>query len=513
MYPPTIARTRPHAPAYIMAGSGLSLTYGQLDERSNQLAHACRDLGVRDGDSVMIVMENRLEWPVIVAAGMRSGMYVTPVNWHLKAAELAALVSEAKPKVLVTSPSLASTVGEALCDLPGVLICVGGAPEGFVDFDQLLADKPTTPIDGERIGARVLYSGGTTGRPRAFRQALLDVHPAEAPARHGELMKRLGIDGSTVLLSPAPNYHAAPFTFQLITLGLGGTVVCMERFDPLECLSAIARYEVTHSQWVPTMLVRLLDLHAKNANIALSASHKVAVTSGAPCPPDVKAALDGWWGPLLHEYYGASEGYGHTYISPLEARTHRGSVGRPLGATAVHITDEAGTELAPGEIGQVSFEALQAKAYVNQGESGSSNRKGMGDLGYLDEEGFLYLTGRAGYTIISGGVNIYPDEIEAALLGHPSVLDAAVFGEYDPDFGERVVAVVELAEGTEQGDAIVDSLVEHCRDSLASFKQPRRVVITEEMPRLPTGKLNKKLLRDTYAQQEHSTANTPGDRR
>lgn len=513
MYPPTIARTRPDALAYIMAGSGQSLTYGQLDSRSNQLAHAWRELGVTEGDSVMIVMENRIEWPVVVAAGMRSGLYVTPVNWHLKATELSALVREADPKVVVTSPMLAVTVQEALAGTASIPICVGEGNDGFSSFDQLLGGHPTTPIDGEKIGARVLYSGGTTGRPRAFRQALLNIHPEEAPARHGELMKRLQIDGSTILLSPAPNYHAAPFTFQLITLGLGGTVVCMEKFDPKECLAAISRYQVTHSQWVPTMLVRLLAMHGRD-DVPLSPSHRVAVTSGAPCPPTVKAAIDSWWGPLLHEYYGASEGYGHTYISPLEARTHPGSVGRPLGTTAVHITDEQGADLPTGEIGTVAFEALQAKAYVNQDDPSATARlKGMGDLGYLDEEGYLYLTGRAGYTIISGGVNIYPDEIEAALLNHPHVLDAAVFGEYDADFGERVVAVVELAEGTEHGQAMVDNLVEHCRDALASYKQPRRVVITDEMPRLPTGKLNKKALRETYAQLDEQPTHALGDRR
>jgi fatty-acyl-CoA synthase len=332
MYPLTIARERPGRLAYIMAESGATLTYAELDDASNRLARRLRHAGVQIGDTLLIAMENRIEWPVAVAAGMRAGLYVTPVNSHLRAGELAALVAEAKPAAVLTSPVLGSIVAEALGDATALRLCVGESADGFLSFHDELASVPAEPIADESFGARVLYSGGTTGRPRAFRQKLLGVHPADAPARHGALMQKLGLDRDTVLLSPAPNYHAAPFTFQLATLTAGGTVVCLEKFGAAAAMAAIARYGVTLSQWVPTMLLRLLDLHAAG-DVPLSPTHRAAVTSGGPCVPEIKAAIDEWWGPILHEYYGASEGYGHTYISPLEARERVGSVGRPLGET------------------------------------------------------------------------------------------------------------------------------------------------------------------------------------
>lgn len=275
MYPALIAQQHPDAQAYVMAGSGDSLSYGELDAQSNQLAQLLRARGVRPGGTLVIVMENRVEWPVVVAAGMRAGLYVTPVNWHLTSAELGALLSEAlagdQPGAVVTSATCAEVVAKALSD-PGrtervTALNVDGALPGFESFHDELAAFPVTPVDDERLGARVLYSGGTTGRPKAFRQQLLDIHPADAPVRHGALVARLGIDAETVFLSPAPNYHAAPFTFQLIVLSLGGTVVCLERFDAEAALAAIDRQHVTHSQWVPTMLLRLLRLPADRKSV------------------------------------------------------------------------------------------------------------------------------------------------------------------------------------------------------------------------------------------------------
>ncbi|QQZ14364.1 phage tail assembly chaperone [Rhodococcus sp. 21391] len=498
MYPPRIANERPESLAFVMAGSGSSLTYRQLDEQSNQLAHLLRSRGVTAGASIVLVMENRIEWPVVVAAGMRSGLYVTPVNWHLTPSELAALLAEAAPAAVVTSGSLADAVATALPDGHAALtLCTDPAP-GFEHLAGAIADHPATPIAYERFGARVLYSGGTTGRPKAFRQKLLDIHPAEAPTRHAGLVEKLGIDSDTVLLSPAPNYHAAPFTFQLMTMAAGGTVVCMERFDAAAAMTAIATYAVTHSQWVPTMLLRILALPDRDA-ITLSPTHTTAVTSGAPCPVEVKDQINAWWGPVLHEYYGASEGYGHTYISATESADHPGSVGRPLGGTRVHVTDDAGNPLPAGEIGKVWFEPPASADYVNSADTATTAAwKSMGDRGYLDEDGFLYLAGRESFMIISGGVNIYPEEIEAALLRHPDVVDAAVFGIPDPEFGEQVKAMVELREGVAADDGTAADLIDHCRAILATFKAPRSVDFVDRLPRLPTGKLNKKALRSPY---------------
>lgn len=501
MYPAAIARTAPDRLAYVMAGSGASLTYAELDEASNRLAQRLRAAGVKTGDTFLLALENRIEWPVAVAAGMRSGLYVTPVNSHLRAHELGALIAEAQPTAVLTSPTLAVTVAEALGNRRCLRLCVGEGADGFLSFAEELAGSAAEPIEDEVFGARVLYSGGTTGTPKAFRQQLLGVHPSEAPSRHSALMEKLGVGPSAVLLSPAPNYHAAPFTFQLATLALGGTVVCLEKFHPAAAMAAIVDHGVTLSQWVPTMLIRLVEFHRTN-DVELSPTHAAAVTSGGPCAADVKQQIDQWWGPILHEYYGASEGYGHTYISPLEARERIGSVGRPLGPTRIHITDEDGAELPAGEVGTVWFEALGVQQYVNQGEQSSGVREGwksMSDLGALDEDGFLYLKGRKGYTIVSGGVNIYPDEVEAAIQSHPLVRDVAVLGEPDREFGEKVLAVVELTQPA-AGDVQAE-LIAHARERLATFKAPKRVVIVDSLPRLPTGKLNKKALHDTLLSQ------------
>ena len=497
MYPPAIAAEHPDSRAFVMAGSGASLTYRQLDEQSNQLTHLLRSRGVASGDSIVLVLENRIEWPVIVAAGMRSGLFVTPVNWHLGATELAALLEEASPDAVVTSGSLAETVAEALPAGRSALILCTDPGTRFEHLAAAIAPHPTTPIADERFGARVLYSGGTTGRPKAFRQKLLDIHPADAPSRHAGLAAELGIDSDTVLLSPAPNYHAAPFTFQLMTMAAGGTVVCMERFDAAAAMAAIDAHGVTHSQWVPTMLLRILRLPDREA-ITLSPTHTTAFTSGAPCPVEVKEQINQWWGPILHEYYGASEGYGHTYVSAAESADHPGSVGRPLGGTTVHITDDEGTPQPAGEIGKVWFEPPGSSVYVNSGDGATTSWKSMGDRGYLDADGFLYLVGRESFMIISGGVNIYPEEIEAALLRHPDVVDAAVFGIPDPEFGEQVKAMVELGEGVSTGEATETRLIDHCRATLATYKAPRSIDFVERLPRLPTGKLNKKALRSPY---------------
>ncbi|MGO3325444.1 AMP-binding protein [Gordonia sp. (in: high G+C Gram-positive bacteria)] len=502
MYPPATARDRPDAIAYVMAGSGRRLTYGRLDEQSNRLANYWRSVGAAPGDSVILVMENSLAWPVAVAAGMRSGLYVTPINWHLKPAELAALIADDSPAAIVTSVALAPNIVAAVDSLEPrpVIVCVDGDVAGCITLDDALAGQSAEPIDDELLGARVLYSSGTTGRPKRFAQKLLGVHPADAPRRHSELVDRLGVDSSTVLLSPAPNYHAAPFTFALITLSAGGTVVCMERFDARDSLAAIVEYGVTHSQWVPTMLVRMLRLSDRE-QIGLSPTHRVAFTSGAPCPAHVKTDVLDWWGPILHEYYGASEGYGHTYISPNEARIHPGSVGRPLGATRVRVVDADGADVPAGTEGTVCFQASGAQSYRNADDEQAQPLKQMGDIGYLDEDGYLYLVGRRGFMIISGGVNIYPDEVESALLAHPAVADAAVIGVPDPEFGETVKAVVRRQPGVALGER---ELIDHVRNRLAHFKAPRSVEFTDDLPRLPTGKLDKRSLVSRFTRRETS---------
>lgn len=500
MYPPDLAARHPDRTAFVMAGSGDSLTFAELDARSAQLAHALGGpggLGVEPGDALALVLPNDVAWPVGVAAGMRSGLEVVPINWHLGARELAVLLAEAAPAALLTTSALLPAVLEAVHGLPRrphvLLADVGGdaaADLGALALWDRIADLPTSPPARELLGARVLFSGGTTGRPKAYRQPLLGVHPREAPRRHPHLAERLGLVGPEAergvrFLSPAPSYHAAPFTFQLMTLAAGGTVVCLESFDAVAALEALTRLRVTHSQWVPTMLSRLLAVPAALRPVTTS-SHRVAVTSGAPCPPALKDAIMDWWGEILHEYYGASEGYGHTYVSPHEARTHRGSVGRPLGGARVVITDDDGAPLGTDVIGRVCFE----------GPDGAL--RGMGDMGRLDADGFLHLTGRATFMIVSGGVNVYPEEVEEALADLPEIADAAVFGVPHADLGEQVMAVVEPARGAPDAAALTVLVQAHCRDRLAGFKVPRRIDVVERLPRLETGKLDKRALRASY---------------
>lgn len=492
MYPPTIARNEPDSIAYEMAGSGISLTYRELDERSNQLAHLLRSHSVDPGDSLVILLPNGLAWPIAVAAGMRTGLQVTPVNWHLKASELTPILAATEPGAVVTNTELAPLVQQATAEMERrpLILSVDDETPGAMDFWSALDRNATTPVENELLGARTLFSGGTTGTPKAYRQPLLGIHPLDAPARHPGLATKLGITAGIRFLSPAPNYHAAPFTFQLMVLAVGGTVVCMESFDAARALRTLHDSGITHSQWVPTMLSRLLAVEGRD-DIPLSATHRVAVTSGAPCPPELKDRINDWWGALLHEYYGASEGYGHTYISPGESRERRGSVGRPLGRARVRVIDQNERDVPVGTDGSVCFEATAA--------GGSTSLKGMGDLGHLDDDGFLYLSGRSSFMIISGGVNIHPEEIEAVLSTHPAVADVAVFGVPHPDFGEEVVAVVELATGISRDAELTGELSEHCRARLARFKSPRRFEFVDELPRLPTGKLNKRSLRSEYA--------------
>lgn len=496
MYPAVHARRSPHRTALVMT-DGTSVTYEQLDAQSARLAAFLRRRGAAPGDTLAIVMENRVEWGAAIWAGMRSGLFVAPLNSHLKAGELAYILGDCAPAAVVTSVSRRAEVGAALAS-------AGRTTDVLVadELDDLLTGVAPGPVEDERLGARMLYSSGTTGRPKGIRQPLKDLHPADAPPRLGPLIERLEIDEGTVLLSPAPNYHAAPFTFLLILHMVGGTVVGMPRFDAEGVLRAIEHQRITHVQVVPTMLSRLLRLPADVRSRYDLSSLRVVVTSGAPCTRELKAAAMGWLGPVVHEYYGASEGYGQTHISPREALERPGSVGRALKGV-IHVTDAEGTELPAGEVGRVWFEGTDPIAYHRDDEKSRSARNDrgwstVGDLGHLDEDGFLFLAGRESHTIISGGVNVYPAEIEEVLSSHPAVADVAVVGVPDDDLGEAVRAVVEVTGDVPAGSALSEELIELCRTRLAGFKRPRGVDFVDQLPRTPTGKLLKDEVRRPY---------------
>lgn len=502
MYPAVHAVTAPERPALVMASSGRTVTYRQLDERSARLAAHLREKGLRRGDTVVVALGNDLRWAEIVWTCLRSGLFVAPVNWHLTVAELVPLLQDAAPAAIITSatlfPAVAQAAEEAMPPIrPHWLVtdsAQGGTGPGaaVLDFDDAVASTARDPDLTETAGARLLFSSGTTGRPKAFRQPLLDLHPAKVPVRLGPLLDKLHFDEpGLIYLSTGPAYHAAPFAFMQTVHQLGGTVVMMERFDAEAALKAIEKHRVTHSQWVPTMFVRLLRLPEDIRDRYDLSSHRVAVHSGAPCPPEVKRRTLEWWGPIVHEYYGASEGFGHTVIGPGEWLAHPGSVGRAVRGR-LHVTDDDGNELPADQVGTVWFEPPGA-------EPGEKPDWGtVGDLGRLDADGYLYLTGRAGQTIITGGVNVYPREIEDLLIGHPAVADVAALGVPDEEFGEQVKAVVQVVPGATADDDLAATLIAYCRERLAHFKCPRSVDFLERVPRTPTGKLLAEPLRRMY---------------
>ncbi len=522
MYPATFAATTPDRPALVMAGSGERVTYAELDERSARLAAVLRTAGLAPGDTVLLALENDVRWAEVAWACWRSGLYLGAVNRHLSAAELEPLVEDARPAALIASSAVAAALDAAVAATgvpePRLRLVVGAgapgadaAPAGWTGHDAAVAAAGRVPAAVETTGGRLLFSSGTTGRPKPFRVHPTGEHPAQAPVRSAALMHSLLFteagpdDEPDVLLVAGPAYHAGPLGFLQSVHQLGGTVVLMERFDAEAALAAIERHRVTHSQWVPTMFVRMLRLPAEVRERYDLSSHRVAIHGAAPCPPEVKRAVLDWWGPIVHEYYGASEGFGRTTIGPDEWLAHPGSVGRAAGST-VHVVDPDGRPLPAGAAGEVWFTRPGA-AEPPAGGDGARDLAGTpgwgtsGDLGHVDADGYLYLTGRAGHTIITGGVNVYPREVEDVLAPHPEVEDVAVLGLPDAEFGERVVAVV-VPRGAAPGPELADRVVAHCRAHLAGFKCPREVRFVAALPRSDAGKIRVAELRAGLVPQE-----------
>jgi long-chain acyl-CoA synthetase len=505
MHPSHHARATPDKPAFIMAGSGETVTYRELEERSNQGARLFRALGLGTGGAVAFFLENGPRYFELIWAAQRSGLRFTCISSKLAAAEIAYILEDSQAKVFVVSKELAAVAVAAVAGREDLrLFMVDGAEAPFESFEAARAEMPTDRIADESAGASMLYSSGTTGRPKGVRRlAAPGSTPIDAPAPLAMLGAALyGMDAETVYLSPAPLYHAAPLGWSMAAQTLGGTVVVMERFDAEAALAAIERRKVTVAQWVPTHFVRMLKLPEEVRNRWDLSSLKAVFHAAAPCPVPVKQQMMAWWGPIIHEYYAGTEGNGLTAIGPLEWLAHPGSVGR--GVTAqVMICDEEGEVLPPRAEGLVYFAGGGEFEYHNDPEktAASRNRHGwstLGDVGYLDEDGFLYLTDRKSFMIISGGVNIYPAEIENLLVTHPKVADVAVIGGPHEEMGEEVVAVIQPMPGVEPGPALVAELKEFARASLSHVKTPRRIDFMTELPRHATGKLYKRLIRDVY---------------
>ena len=503
MYPGSHAQTQPDRAAYVMATSGETVSYRQLDEASNRGAHLLRSLGLSPGDPIAFFMENHPRLLEICWAAQRSGLVYTPISSRLTAPEVEYIVKDCGAKLLLTSVAKREVAEELGETLPGVVrFSVGGALPGHRDWESETAGQPSTPIPDEVEGQDMLYSSGTTGRPKGVKIPYVE-RPMGTPDSVLALAKGLyGFDETSIYLSPAPLYHAAPLRFCMAVLRIGGTIIVMENFDALDALRCIEKYRVTHSQWVPTMFVRMLKLPEEDRAHFDVSSLKVAVHAAAPCPVPIKEQMIDWWGPVLHEYYAGTEGNGFTAIDSIEWLEHKGSVGKAVTAK-LHILDESGNDLPPGETGVVYFEGGGKFEYHNDPEKtkDSHNEKGwstLGDVGYVDEEGYLYLTDRKAHMIISGGVNIYPQEAENVIINHPAVIDVAVIGVPNEDFGEEVKAVVQPADMSQAGPELERELIDYCQQRLAKFKCPRSVDFDPELPRHATGKLYKRLLKDRY---------------
>jgi acyl-CoA synthetase (AMP-forming)/AMP-acid ligase II len=483
---------------------GTTITYGALDARAGRVARWMAGLGLQPDEAVALLLDNRLEYLELIEGARRAGLHWVPLSVHLRPKEVAHVLRDSGARLLVASPALAP-LAAALLDEGAVgdrhAYALGEGLPGYRGYEAALAAVDTAPPFPERpLGRVFLYSSGTTGLPKGIKRAVIPFADRHKPDWDMSWKTLYGLDEGTIYLSPAPLYHAAPHGYVQRTLGEGGTVVVMRKFDAARALALIKRYQVTHSQWVPTMFVRLLALpEAERSRHDLS-SHRCAIHAAAPCPPAVKRAMIAWWGPIIHEYYGGSEGVGTTAVDTAGWLARPGTVGRPVNGVRPHILDDQGQELPPGQVGRIFFEGAPRFAYHNAPEKTAAaySAQGwatLGDLGWLDEDGFLFLSDRRADLILSGGVNLYPAEIEAALGEHHDIAEVAVVGVPHAEMGEQVHAVIVPRDGVAPDIAALEAW---CRDRLAGPKRPRSWEVAAALPRSEAGKLLRRVLKERY---------------
>ncbi|MGH9119747.1 MAG: AMP-binding protein [Acidimicrobiales bacterium] len=506
MYPGAHAAATPDKAAVIMGATGEVVTYRQLDDDSNRLAQLLSAAGLRPGDHIALLVENHPSFFTIAWAALRSGLYYTAISTRLTPEEAAYIVNDCGTTVFVATAATGAVAEAVVAETPKVdlRLMLDGTTNHFESFEEAIARCPAEVLPEEREGSDMLYSSGTTGRPKGIKPVL----PEGGMGAGGGLaiLCRLlfGFEPDMVYLSAAPLYHAAPLRFSLATQRLGGTVVVMEHWDPVDTLRLVERYHVTHAQFVPTMFIRMLKLPADGRTGYDLSSLRAVIHAAAPCPVPIKEQMIEWLGPIIHEYYAGTEANGLTHCTSEEWLAHKGSVGKPLVGT-VHILDDDGNEVPPGGTGTVYFESPTEFEYHNDPDKTERSRdvlgRGwttLGDVGHLDEEGFLYLTDRKAFMIITGGINVYPQEVENVLAVHPRVADVAVLGVPDDELGEAVKAVVEPTAWDDVSPALERELLDYCRRHLSPVKCPRSLDFERELPRHPTGKLYKRLLRDRY---------------
>ena len=489
----------------LIAETGDTISYGELYARSQRVAALLYEAGLRRGDGIALILPNRPEFLEITWGCQLSGLYYSAVNTHFTADEVLYVIADSDARAVFIDSSM-TRLGERILDAAPdveVHVAVGGSQPRWHSYEDLIADAPVAPPHSD--GSEMLYSSGTTGRPKAVRRPL----PTDGNGSWAQnvleqaLSQRYAMTSSSVYLSPAPLYHAAGVNYTMAVHRVGAASILMRRFDAESVLRLIAEHRVTHAQFVPTMFVRMLKLPVRTRNSYDVSSLQCVIHAAAPCPVDVKHQMMEWFGPIVHEYYGGTEGFAGCTIGPEEWLAHPGSVGKPF--SPVHVLSEDGVDLAVGESGELFFDGGPTFEYFKDpvktaSVSNAHGWRSLGDMGYVDEDGYLYLTDRSSFMVVSGGVNIYPQEAENLLVMHPKLVDAAVFGVPNDEFGEEVKAVVQPVEGIEVGPALEAELVEYCRAHLATYKCPRSVEFERVLPRDPNGKLYKRRIRERYWQ-------------
>ncbi len=502
------AQSTPDKPALIMTGSGYTQTFKELNDAANRLSQLLRSIGLQPGDHIALCLENHDRYLEILWGCHFAGLVYTAASSRLTSQELAYIINDCGAKAFITSKYKADQAAEIVSETPnvGLRLMLDGTIPGYESYETAVSSQSAEALDNRIAGFDMLYSSGTTGQPKGITKLFVEQPLDETPPSVAPMLGMLfGFTDSSVYLSPAPMYHAAPLRFTMAAQSVGSTAVVMEHFDPEEFLAAVQTHKVTHSQVVPTMFVRLLKLDPSIRSKYDVSSLQAVIHAAAPCPIPVKKQMIEWFGSIIHEYYAGTEGNGFVYCNSDMWLAHEGTVGMPIGCT-LHIVGDDGEELPKYESGTIYFEGGAEFQYHNDPEKtkGSRHPKGwstLGDVGYLDNDGFLYLTDRKAYMIISGGVNIYPQEAENALVTHPKVVDVAVFGVPNDDFGEEVKAVVQpvTMPGTEADAKDLErELIAYCKSQLADVKCPRSVDFRPELPRHPTGKLYKRILKDEY---------------
>jgi len=494
----------PQKVAVQICETGEQLSFAQLDHGANRVARVLGALGIQRGDHVALLLPNGLDFLKACFGLDRAGVYYTTINTRLTLDEIVHILQDCDARLFLLDSRLdvvKDGLQQRLSDQV-LKFCVGEPLPGFGDWEAALTNALDAPIEDPSQGLDMLYSSGTTGRPKGVKWPLIHRSAGERTMLVDLLQPLFSYDEHTRYLSPAPLYHAAPLRHCMTVVKLGGTIYVMQHFDAERSLAWIDRFKITHAQWVPTMFVRLLKLpEEKRLQFDLS-SLSMVLHAAAPCPVEVKHRMLAWWGNIIHEYYAGTENNGFCAITPDEWLRHPGSVGRAQQGR-LHICDEQGDELPPGATGLVYFSDGPEFLYHKDPEKTAQSRNTLGwstlgDIGYLDPEGYLYLVDRKAFMIISGGINIYPQEVENVLIDHPQVLDVAVVGVPDEDLGESVKAVVQLVDPLEANAALSQELIAFCRQRLASFKCPKSIDFDPALPRHPTGKLSKQRVRDRY---------------